>query len=215
MTQLTVQEALGIMQSDNGLWNRAEKRQGKDGLELVLDLPWGIGTAPVTLQGTDNAKGRRNAVSAYGDYIRGIIKERIDDDEVTSRARAAAARHEQADSDSSGSGIYTGERDKGQSSVQEAAPSQSKQTHDRSAKRSVGLRETLTSRRLEIEDDIEFFRARIAEADTELKELYRELRGIVAAVEAMEDDDAPEDSTETEGDRGPEAAEESDSSTES
>lgn len=96
---MNINDALDVMQSDMKLWDTAKKKGLKGGkVEVTLDLPWGIGVHTVTLEGMDNAEGKRKAVGVYGNYIRDLIKEQTDDEAVTARAKAAAARSEPDDS---------------------------------------------------------------------------------------------------------------------
>jgi len=96
---METQELLSIMQSDMKLWDKASTEEvGPGKVVKTLDLPYGIGEYSVTLEGLNDADKRRSALASYGAHIRQIVKERIDDEAVTARAKAAAARSEQVDS---------------------------------------------------------------------------------------------------------------------
>lgn len=178
------------MQSDMKLWEKASKEQaGGNNLKLTLDLPWGIGPYTVTMEGLKDAQAKRNAVGAYGAHIRGLIKERIDDEAITSRAKAAAARSEQAsgpdrDSVSPNQGL----RD---SSVPEKAVQGAGQAYSQTSSPLVGSRESLVAERAIVENGIKILESRLAQS-------RKELRVIDMAIAIMEEDDAPQDSGTTE-----------------
>ena len=96
---MTEQEVLDMMNSDYKLWSKAsDKELGNGVVAKTITLPWGIGEYTINMEGMDDANKRRAAVNAYGEHIRGIVNERIDDTAITSRAQVAAARSEQDDS---------------------------------------------------------------------------------------------------------------------
>ena len=96
---MNVREALDIIQSDMKLWDAAESKDlGNGRVEKTLHLPWGLGEVVVILEGMTDAGKRRQAVEGYGKYIRGLVDEQTDDEAITARAQAAAARSEPKDS---------------------------------------------------------------------------------------------------------------------
>lgn len=85
-------EALGLMQSDMKLWEAASTEDvGDAAIKKVINLPWGIGEVEVTLEGLTDAGKKRSAITSYGEYIRGIIDEQINDEAITARASQKAA----------------------------------------------------------------------------------------------------------------------------
>ncbi len=86
------QEFLGMMESDSKLWETAETSAEGDKVVKTIDIPWGIGKTTVTLEGIGNVNGRRAAFSSFGEYIRGLVNDRISDDAITARAEQAAEK---------------------------------------------------------------------------------------------------------------------------
>jgi hypothetical protein len=150
---MNVQETLNIMNSDFKLWERAKGTPGKDGAIIKqLDLPWGIGLTTVTMEGMNDAGKKREAVAQYGDYIRSLIRDRTDDEAVTSRAKQAAARSQLADStDSDSVSADTGLRDEG---VQAETVQGAGQAYSGNAGGIGGVREALVARRAEVVDEL-------------------------------------------------------------
>lgn len=182
MTPLSVLDALDLMQSDMKLWDHAEKEiVGEGRMALTLNLPWGIGQHTVTLEGLSNAQGKRNAVGAYGEHIRAVIKERIDDEAVTARARQAAARREPVDSTDSTSSSGA-EPVQDQQAVQAETVQEAGQAYSQTSHTLVGSREALVAERTAVEN-------RIGNIERTLKGLHRELRVIDAALSAWGDDE--------------------------
>ena len=89
---MTEEEIMSILGADMKLWERAETKQTANGLVKSLFLPFGIGQVDVTLEGVNDAVGRRSAVQAFGEYIRSRVKEATDDDIITAKAQEHAAR---------------------------------------------------------------------------------------------------------------------------
>ena len=180
---MKINDALDIMNSDYKLWQAAvDNDVGGGRVEKTITLPWGIGEYKVTLEGMNDAGKRREAVGQYGQHIRDLIDERINDDAVTSRAKAAAARSEQADSEDSDGldrevNVRTGT---GAEEVQEAADEGPEEAYGSATEGNVDLREVLVARRAALDGRIEELTERLAVA-------CRDLRGIDAALEAMED----------------------------
>lgn len=86
-------EFRSIMFSDQKLWDFAETTdETPNSLTKSINVPWGIGTIDVTLEGTNNASGRRAAFEGFGNYIRDLIKERTSDESVTARAKQSDVR---------------------------------------------------------------------------------------------------------------------------
>jgi hypothetical protein len=170
---------LDMMQSDFKLWEKSETVERGDGVvEKTITLPWGIGPVSVVLEGMNNAGKRREAVGAYGDYIRGLINDRINDESVTARAQQAAARAEQDDSggsdDLDGVGVQ-GPQATPQADVA-AGPEDKGYAEDTS-----DLGATLTARRTAL-------RERVGRVEADLARWRRELKALDAAVAALEDD---------------------------
>jgi len=82
----------GILNSDMKLWELAETSEEGDVVTKTLDLPYGIGKTEVRLEGITDGVKRRTAVQGFGDYIRGVVEERIGEESVTARAKQAAAK---------------------------------------------------------------------------------------------------------------------------
>lgn len=95
------------MQSDMKMWDSAKTEDlGNGKIRKTIVLPYGIGETTVTLEGITDAGKRRNAVAGYGEYIRGLIDEQINDEVITSRAQQAAqAAGERASELHAGDGI--------------------------------------------------------------------------------------------------------------
>jgi len=89
---MTEQELQAILQSDMKLWDAAETTEAGNTIVKTLNLPYGIGRKEVTLEGLDNASARRSALESFGNYIRGVIEDKIGEESVTARAIQKAAR---------------------------------------------------------------------------------------------------------------------------
>jgi len=176
-----VKDILDIMNSDFKLWEHATDTPADNGgVTKTLHLPWGIGDVTVTMEGMTDAGKKREAVGAYGNYIRQLIDERINDDAVTARAKAAAARREPADGADSDS-VSPNQRLR-DAALQAPAHESASEAHERDAQGSADFGESLTARRAAL-------RERIARVDADLTRWARELKGIEAAIAAMEDDE--------------------------
>lgn len=169
---LTIEETLDMMHSDFRLWERAQKEQVGSTLSLTLVLPWGIGRRQMNLEGITNAESQRKAVSTFGEWIRSLIDEATNDEAVTSRAAAKAARAEQDDSGRSAGGLPPVPEDTGDKA--EALESAGI-PHQEDAFGPVGLRETLAARRA-------YCRERLAEADRIFDKYQEELEMIDKAL---------------------------------
>ena len=153
---------------------------GKGTLIKSLDLPFGIGETNVTIEGLTDAGKKRNAVSQFGEYIRGLIKERIDDEAVTARAKAAAERVEQDDSADS----VRDSAERVQEPVCEASPIQTTSgSYEEDAIEDVDFGTGLAARRTSLIN-------RIGRVESDLARWRKELKGIEAALEAMSDDES-------------------------
>ena len=112
MEQISKADTLALMQSDMKMWETAETEElGGGKVKKTINLPFGIGEVSVTLEGMTDGIKRRGAVSSYGEYIRGIIDECINDEAITARAqqdvaaaRGAADRLHDEDAASAGGG---------------------------------------------------------------------------------------------------------------
>ena len=170
------EDALDLMQSDMKLWDTAKKQVKGNKVEVTLDLPLGIGEHTVTLEGMDNAQGKRNAVGAYGEYIRGLIDEQINDEAVTARAKAAAARSEPDDSPD-GFGVDPNAGVQHAAGEAEAVQATG-ETHQGSDEGHADFGTTLIARESAL-------RARVERAEANITSWNKELVGVVAALEAM------------------------------
>ena len=178
---MDIKEALAIMSSDFKLWERAEEEQlGGGKVAKTLTLPWGIGSYTVELEGLNDAGKRRSAVSAYGEHIRGVINERINDDAITSRAKAAAARSELASSEDSDS-VSADEGLRDTAVPTEAVPG-ADEAHEADVEEDVDFGASLAARRVEVSEGIDRLTG-------QLDRLCKELRGIDAAIKAMAEEE--------------------------
>lgn len=177
-------QALDIMNSDFKLWEAATETPIAQGVvEKTIDLPWGIGPVTVRMEGMNDAAKRREAVGAYGEYIRNLIDDRINDESVTARAKAAAAKTEPVDSED-GDGVGGPERVRGgagEAEVPQAANEEADRVHEQAAEGALSFRETLVARRVEVD-------GRIGRLTAELDTACRDLAGIDAALKAMDED---------------------------
>jgi len=185
---MDIKETLDCMNSDFRLWERAESKDlGGGVVEKTITLPWGIGEVVVNLEGMNDAGKRRAAVGSYGEYIRGVIDEQTNDEAVTSRAKAAVARSELADSeDSTSVDRELGVRDE---EVQEEGDEEPSQAYEEDASQPLGLRAVFVDRRLEIIARIDRAEHRRAEANRTLDQLSNELKAIDAALNTLGDED--------------------------
>lgn len=177
-------EALNIMQSDFKLWEAATETAISPGVvEKTINLPWGIGDVTVRLEGMNDAGKRRQAVGAYGEHIRSLIDDRINDEAVTARAKAAAAKAQPADSDDS-NGVGGWESVPSGPREEEVPPKTDEEAggvYQPDAQEPLGFRETLVARRAAVDE-------RIGRLTVELDTACRELKGIDAALGAMDED---------------------------
>lgn len=87
------QEFQAILNSDSKLWDHATTEiVGPNAIKKTITIPWGIGEKVVTLEGTGDAKGKREAFSAFGGYVRELVDDRIGDEAVEERAKQAASK---------------------------------------------------------------------------------------------------------------------------
>jgi len=165
------QEFLGLMQSDNKLWALSVPTVGLEGSETrCINVPWGIGVVEVTFEGTDDAAGRRAAFSAFGDYIRGLVKDRIDDDAITARAEQVTPKPSDEDGRWADDGGSSGQGE-------EAADKETVETPAKVDLSPEGLANYLT----ELKDARDLINNRISES-LELKEANNTL---IATVESV------------------------------
>jgi len=186
---MDIQETLDIMNSDFKLWERATGEDlGGGKVTKTINLPWGIGEVTVTLEGMTDATKRRGAVSSYGEYIRGLIDEQTNDEAITSRAQVHAANAQPTDSESGADSLGGGPERVREPSVQEGDVPQAGQAHKEHATRPVGLREILTARKVEIDDEVEYFTERRDTSIEELIALAQDLKAVEAGLAALGDD---------------------------
>ena len=179
-------EALAVMQSDMKLWETAATQDIGDGVVIkTLTLPWGIGDTEIRMEGLTDAIKKRGAVEQYGNYIRSLIEDQIDDEAIEARAKQAAARAEQGDSEGGGSVSTGGTRNTVASGTVNAASTAPAYSEDVGGVIEFGA--TLIAQRATLRD-------RVGRAEANLATWRRELRALDAACAALEDDDAPTDS---------------------
>ena len=167
---MNIEQMLDIMQSDMKLWDMADTKEQKNGrVTKTLSLPWGIGEVVVELEGMTDARKRRAAVEGYGQYIRDLIKERIDDEAITSRAKAAAARSEQADSKDRGGVSADGAGGVPQDSRASPTIQSTDEEDTRDVEDNDYFRAALAAREAKLERRIERAEADIARWDNEIK----------------------------------------------
>ena len=178
---MEIKDALDIMSSDFKLWESATSEDlGNGSVAKTITLPWGIGEYTVTMEGMNDANKRRAAVGAFGEHIRGVINDRINDEAITGRAQVAAAKAEPPDSGDSDS--LSGELGVLYAPLQETDDEDTEETRQGNAQSAANFGDDLTIRRTEVN-------GRINRLTDELTRLRRELRGIDAALAAMEEDD--------------------------
>ena len=184
MRQWTEQELSQVLNSDFKLWEFAETEENGTSITKSLNLPLGIGEVSVTLEDVHDATTKRGAVEAFGDYVRGLVRERTDDEEVTARAEAARQRAMQDDLDH---GIYVGQQRVQDPSAKEETLQGAVQTHDGDDEGDGGLGAVLFAKRATL-------RERVNGARADLARWTKELKALDAACAALEeDDDTPQD----------------------
>ena len=180
MNELSIPDALDIVQSDMKLWDKSETEPLPGGaVRKSINLPWGIGEVSATLEGMNDAEKRRAAVGAYANYIRDIVKQATDDEAVTSRAKAQAARSEQVDS---ADGVRSGTEGVPVAATEATPVEGADEAYEEATEGAAGFGEALTARRTALSE-------RIGRVESDLARWRRELKGIDAALAAMEDED--------------------------
>lgn len=185
MKQLSKREIIDVMQSDMKLWDMAETEESAPGTVVkTLNLPLGIGEYTVTIEGLKDAGKKRDALASYGAHIRGLIKERIDDEAITARAKAAAAR-----SESVGGGDSVRDDPAGVPVPPREAPpnEEASQAYAETTTDDADFGATLIARRASLKE-------RIGRVEVDLARWRKELKALDAACAALEEPDAPEDS---------------------
>jgi len=183
-----IKEALDIMNSDFKLWEKSHTEDlGNGKVQKTIELPWGIGLYSIVMEGLTDGGKRRAAVGAYGEHIRSIIDERINDDAITSRAKVAAGRAEMAtasaESDDSGDSVgVSGELGVRDTAVQTTAVPEAAEAHGQDDTDSIDFGDGLAASRIKVS-------ARIDKLTAELAKLCKQLKGIDAAIAAMSDDE--------------------------
>jgi hypothetical protein len=175
---MTKTELINIMQSDNALWGQATQSPGPSpgSVDMTLDMPFGIGAYTVTMEGMNDAAGKRNALGAFGAHIRDVVNNQINDESITSRAKVKAAQAKQSDSGDSAS-LSGGERLR-DAQVYEEVEEAAEGTHEGDAEEPFDWRDGLTARRATLE-------GRRERLTSELTRTSRDIKGIDAALEAM------------------------------
>lgn len=189
--ELTQDEVYAIMQSDIQLWERATTTADGNSITKRLILPFGIGEVAVEFQGVDSGVKRRAAAEQWGAIVRDRVKERIDDESITQRARIAAATGDdeeqpesvgQADSGHSDSDTSS-ERLRDKSAVPEESAEGSVQAHAEHVEEDQGPSGTDFAARAE------WLRTRIGNYEARIKEWRRELRALDAALAVLGEDE--------------------------
>lgn len=187
MKQWTEQELSEVLNSDFKLWEFAETEESGTSITKSLNLPYGIGEVTVTLEDVHDATTKRGAVEAFGDYVRGLVKQRTDDEEVTARAEAARQKAMQDDLDN---GIYVGNQRVQDPQAKEETVQGTVQAHDGDDEGDGGLGAVLFAKRAALRNRVNGARANLARWD-------KELRALDAACAALEDDDDTPSDTRT------------------
>jgi hypothetical protein len=176
---LTEENIGAILHSDMKLWDSAESESvGEGKVKKTLVLPYGIGKTEVTLEGLTDGNKRRQALGQYGDYIRGVIKDRTSDDAVESRAKQAAARARPEDSDDSLREYALRAEEK---EHQTEAIQSTEEAHEATAKGVIEFGEALVAQR-------DGLALRIRRTEDVLAKQRLEYRALAAACEAMEEE---------------------------
>jgi hypothetical protein len=176
--KMNEQEALALMQSDMSLWEKATTVELGDGRQekTIEGWPWGIGTITVTLEGLTDGVKRREAVGQFGEYIRAVVDERINDEAITLRAQQAAAHNKQADSGDS----MAVDTHRVPEPADEAAPlPAASPAHEGDAEGATDFGASLVARKSALLNEI-------GRAEDNLARWRRELAGIEAALAVME-----------------------------
>jgi hypothetical protein len=188
---LQEEDVYAIMQSDMKLWEQASTTHEGNAIVKQLILPFGIGEFSVKFEGVDNGIKRRAAAEQWGAMVRERIKDRIDDESVTARAKQAAALRESEEEPET-----LGEADSGhgsasspiagvgaKSSVQAETSSEAVQAHAVADEGDQGPAGTDFVARAE------WLRGRISEGERTIKDQRRELRALEAALSVLEGED--------------------------
>ena len=184
----TAEECYANMNSDMKLWEGSTTEIKGTTVTKAIILPFGIGEMRVSFQGVDNGLKRRAAAEQWGLMVRDRVKNAIDDESITARAKQAAAlRESEAESegvvgpDSGDSdGNEATERLQDQSSVPTQAKAGSVQAHAKHGEEDHGPQGTDFSSRAE------WLRGKIGEGERQLKGWRRELRAIEAALNVLD-----------------------------
>ena len=185
--ELNEEEVYAIMQSDMKLWESATTLAEGNNITKRLILPFGVGEVAIKFEGVDNGLKRRAAAEQWGATIRDIIKDRIDDESITQRARlAAASRASEGESEAvgdtdSGHGAEdeATQRGGGESAVLSEAGADAVQAHAKDAQGDNGPSGTDFVARAE------WLRERIEEDEARLSERRRELKALDAAIAVL------------------------------
>jgi hypothetical protein len=184
MRQWTEKELSQVLNSDFKLWEFAETEENGTSITKSLNLPLGIGEVTVTLEDIHDATTKRGAVEAFGDYVRGLVRERTDDEEVTARAEAARQKAKQDDLHN---GIYVPDQRVQNPQAKEETVQSTVQAHDGDDEGDGGLGAVLFAKRAAL-------RARVHGVRADLARWTKELKALDAACAALEeDDDTPPD----------------------
>jgi hypothetical protein len=187
--ELTEEEVYAIMNSDIKLWEKSTTEAKGVNITKALILPFGIGEMRVEFQGVDNGLKRRAAAEQWGAMVRQRVKDKIDDESITARAKQQAAiRESERESESvvgpdsqhgNGDEATVGLQD--QSAVSSPSASGAVQAHAFDAQADQGPQGTDFAARAE------WLRGRIGEGERLLKGYRRELRALEAALVIIND----------------------------
>lgn len=189
--ELTEQEVYEVQQSDMKLWDMSTTEIKGTTIIKALVLPFGIGEVRVQFEGVDNGIKRRSAAEQWGNMVRQTIKDRIDDESVTARAKQAAALRPSEDelegvgSANSGDGTQdeAAKRLRDNEAVQTATPPAAVQAHAFANEGDQGPAGTDFAARAE------WLRERIGDGERQLKGWKRELKALEAALAVMGEDE--------------------------
>lgn len=189
--ELTEKDVYAIMQSDIKLWEQATTQTVGTTVTKSMILPFGIGEMTVSFEGVDNGIKRRAAAEQWGAMVRERIKDRIDDDAITARAKQQAAIRESERESQAVGHVDSGDGPedaspvglRGDEAVQAPTATEPVQAYALSAEADQGPEGTDFAARAE------WLRGRIGEGEKQIRGWRRELRALEAALEVLKEDE--------------------------
>jgi hypothetical protein len=189
--ELTKEEVYAIMQSDMKLWEVASTESDGNDITKRLTLPMGIGEVAIQFTGVDNAIKRRAAAEQWGATIREAIRDVIDDDAITARAKQQAALSGSEDELEEVGSTDSGHGDsdepvsvRGDAAVPSAATEGTVQAHAEHAQGNEG-----GPGGTDFAARAEWLRGEIEAQTKRLRAHQRELRALEAALSVLGDDE--------------------------